>query len=97
MGETPRVDVDVNVQSEDTRFLSRKFILTVLVILMVGGLPMVYKANGVSETVTMTVLLLLASVGAAYGFMNVKDARVEIEKMAMKLVKERDEPSQASK
>lgn len=73
--EDPKIDA-----AEDTRFISRKFILTVVVLIMVGALPMIYKSNGVSETVTMTVLILLASVGAAYGFMNVKDAKVEAEK-----------------
>ena len=75
------------MESEDTRFLSRKFILTVVVLLMVGGLPMIYKNNGVSETVTMTVLCLLGAVGAAYGFMNVKDAKNE----ALKLVGKKED------
>lgn len=74
------------MDSEDSKFLSRKFILTLVVLLMVGGLPMIYKANEVSETVTMTVLILLGSVGAAYGFMNVKDAKNEIERKAKELV-----------
>lgn len=84
MGETPEVEV-----SEDTRFLSRKFILTVVVLLMVGILPMIYKNNGVSEAVTMVVLGLLGAVGAAYGFVNVKDAKVEMEKKIAEIVGEK--------
>jgi hypothetical protein len=90
MGETPQVDFKVDA-SEDTRFLSRKFILTVVVLLMVGILPMIYKSNGVSETVTLTVLCLLGAVGAAYGFMNVRDAKVEVEKAVAKVMGEKSE------
>lgn len=85
MGDTPQVDVKIDA-TEDTRFLSRKFILTVAVLLMVGILPMVYKSNGVSETVTMTVLALLGAVGVAYGFVNVKDAKIEAEKTLAKVL-----------
>lgn len=85
------------MDAEDTRFLSRKFILTAVVLLMVGGLPMIYKSNGVSETVTMTVLILLGSVGAAYGFMNVKDAKIEMEKAVAKAIGEKVDSNQAPK
>jgi hypothetical protein len=54
------------------KFTSRKFILTVVIITLTALLPMAYKWLGVGEAVTMTVLGIMAGVGAAYGFVNVK-------------------------
>jgi len=71
------------MDAEDTKFLSRKFILTVLVMGMAGALPIAYRHIGVSDMVTMTVLCLLGAVGAAYGFMNIKDAKTELERAAL--------------
>lgn len=91
MGETAE---DV---AEDTRFLSRKFILTVLVLFLTGALPMIYKANGVSDTITLSVLITLASIGAAYGFINVKDAKNELEAKVKTALGEKIGADQASK
>ena len=85
------------MENEDTKFLSRKFILTGIVLLMVGGLPLIYKANGVSETVTMTVLCLLGAVGAAYGFMNVKEAQNEIKSKIIALTGTTDDSTSSRK
>jgi hypothetical protein len=63
-------------------YLSRKFILTILVLGMVGIGPITYKENGVSDTVTLTVLVILASVGVAYGFINIKDAKSQLQENA---------------
>jgi len=68
------------------KFISRKFIMTVVVVLLVSVLPITYKTNEVGDTITMTVLAILAAVGAAYGFINVKDAKLEIQKKAKELV-----------
>lgn len=66
-------------------YFSRKFLLTVVVLIMAYFIPIKYKENGVSETVTMTVLVLLASVGAAYGFINVKDAKNQLQDTAKEI------------
>ena len=58
-----------------SKYFSRKYTLTLLVLALTGGAPIVYKNVGVSDTVTLTVLLIFASVGAAYGFINVKSAK----------------------
>lgn len=54
------------------KFKSRKFILTMIIIVLTAILPALYKYLQVGEAVTMTVLGILAGVGAAYGFINVK-------------------------
>lgn len=60
---------------DDSKFLSRKFILTVIVLMLVAIAPICYKQNGVSDTIVLTVLLIFAAVGTAYGFINLKDAK----------------------
>lgn len=72
--------------NEDSKFLSRKFILTLIVIVLAGALPYVYKAAAVSDTITIAVLVLLAAVGTAYGFVNLKDAKIDLEKQAKEIV-----------
>ena len=54
------------------KFTSRKFILTVVIITLSAILPMLYKWLGVGEAVTITVLGIMAGVGTAYGFVNIK-------------------------
>lgn len=71
---------------EDSKFLSRKFILTVLVILMVGILPLLFIKAGVSDAICMTVLILLGAVGVSYGFMNLKEAKNELQAQAKDLL-----------
>lgn len=66
---------------EDSKFLSRKFILTIIVIILVGVLPIVYKTNGVGDSICMTVLGLLGAVGVAYGFINLKEAKAQVEEI----------------
>jgi hypothetical protein len=65
---------------EDSKFLSRKFILTILVLILVPILPIGYKELAVSDAITMAVLGIIASVCAAYGILNLKDAQNEIAK-----------------
>jgi hypothetical protein len=54
------------------KFTSRKFILTIVILTLTALLPMAYKWLEVGDAVTMTVLGIMAGVGAAYGFINVK-------------------------
>lgn len=68
------------------KYLSRKFFLTLIVLGLVAFLPSFYKQNAVSDTIAMAVLVILASVGAAYGFINIKDAKLGLEKNAQELV-----------
>ena len=53
--------------------------------MLVGGLPLCYKLNQVSDSVTMIVLGILAGVGVAYGFVNVKDAKVDLDKLKVEV------------
>lgn len=57
------------------RFLSRKFILSVLILITAAIVPVVYKTMAVSDSVTMLVLGVIAGVGAAYGVINMQDAK----------------------
>lgn len=57
------------------KFLSRKFILTIGVLMAAVMYPKVYKEAGVSDSVTLAVLALLCGVGVSYGFINVKDSK----------------------
>ena len=59
------------------KYFSRKFILTVMISCMSVGAPLVYKTQGVSDTITLAVIGILAGIGAAYGFINVKDAQID--------------------
>lgn len=62
------------------KYLSRKFLLTVLVIFCSVYFPKIYKEAGVSDSIALAVLALLGGVGVAYGFVNVKDASLEKKK-----------------
>lgn len=57
-----------------SKFLSRKFIVTLLVVGLGAGLPLAYQKAGVGEGVILAVLALLTGVGIAYGVINTKDA-----------------------
>ncbi len=59
------------------KFLSRKFILTVLVVLLSVMAPFVYKKVEVTDQVTLMVLAILGGVGVAYGFINLKASKEE--------------------
>lgn len=62
----------------DPRFKSRKFLLSVLVMISAMVLPAVFHAIGIADAVTMTSLGMITSVGAAYGLINVHDRKVEL-------------------
>lgn len=59
------------------KFLSRKFIVTLLVVGMGGALPIAYQKAGIGEGVILAVLTLLTGVGIAYGVINTKDAALD--------------------
>ena len=58
------------------KFLSRKFIISILIVVISFICPIVYQAMHVSDQVTMLVLGIIGGVGVAYGVINVKDAQV---------------------
>lgn len=60
-----------------SKFLSRKFIVTLLVTGLAAVLPFVYQKAGVSENVMLTVLAIIGGVGVAYGVINTKDASLD--------------------
>ena len=60
------------------KYLSRKFIISILTFITASGLPMLYKYLGISDVITMTVLGLVSSVAVGYGLINVKDSNNEL-------------------
>lgn len=54
------------------KFLSRKFIVTLLILLLAFVTVPFYSKMGISETLILTVLGIFGAVGAAYGVMNVR-------------------------
>lgn len=60
-----------------SKFFSRKFIVTLLVITLGPVLPIAYKHLEISETVMLAVLALVSGVGIAYGVINTKDKSKE--------------------
>jgi len=61
------------------KYGSRKFILTITIMALSALLPLAYKYVGVGDSVTMTVLGILAGVGTAYGFINLKAKEQNVE------------------
>lgn len=57
------------------KFKSRKYALSVYVLLGSTIVPIAYHFIGISEAVTMSVLGILASVGVGYGIVNVQAAK----------------------
>lgn len=55
-----------------SKFLSRKFIVTILILFLSFGTVIAFHKNGISETLILTVLGIYGAVGAAYGVVNVK-------------------------
>lgn len=57
------------------KYLSRKFLITLLLMILSSVLPLVYHKDGVSDTVTLTVLGLMTSIGVAYKIANVAESK----------------------
>jgi hypothetical protein len=72
-------ELEVKVEKPLNRYFSRKFVLTIVVMLLSVGAPLLYKTNGVSDSITLSVIALLGGIGVAYGFINVKDAKLDKE------------------
>lgn len=64
----------------NSKFFSRKFIVTLLVTMLASMLPVVYTKAGVGEGVMLAVLGILGGVGVAYGVINMKDAALDKKK-----------------
>ena len=62
------------------KFLSRKFIITLLILGLAAIAPVLYKEKGVTDSIVMAVLGILAGVGFAYGVVSNKDPK-EIRKV----------------
>lgn len=66
------------------KYFSRKFIVTLMVGASTVSLPVLYKQIGVSDSITMAVLAILAAVATGYGIISNKAAKIlkdaEIEK-----------------
>ena len=58
----------------NSKYFSRKFLVTIMVMLGAVVSPFLYSKAGVTDTVTLAVLAILGGVGVAYGVVNVKDA-----------------------
>jgi len=54
-----------------TKWMSRKFIVTILQVLLMIILPLIYKYSQVGDEVTITVLLAIAGAGSLYTGLNV--------------------------
>ena len=62
------------------KYFSRKFILSIIVVVLAATIPVWFRVNEVQDMVTLSVIALFTGVGVAYGFINVKDAKLEKEK-----------------
>lgn len=56
-------------------FMSRKWLVTVAVLIMGYHVPIAFKKAEISEMVTMMVLGIIVAAGVAYGALNVKDSK----------------------
>lgn len=54
------------------KFVSTKFVVTILITLLGAIVPVAFSKNGVSNEVTLAVLGLFTGVGIAYGVLNVR-------------------------
>ena len=62
------------------KYFSRKFILSIIVVVLAATIPVWFRVNEVQDMVTLSVIALFTGMGVAYGFINVKDAKLEKEK-----------------
>lgn len=61
------------------KYFSRKFVVALLVLVLSALMPLLYRGQEVSDTVTLAVLAIFSSIAIGYGIINVKDARVAAE------------------
>lgn len=74
------------MDTEKSDFLSRKFLMALGILILAVGVPLLFKANGISDAITITVLVMIGSVGTAYGIMNLKEAKLQLESDANALI-----------
>lgn len=55
---------------QPSKFISRKFVMSLVVIGLSTIVPIAYKLFGIDDATTMVVLGLYGSVGAVYGVVN---------------------------
>lgn len=57
------------------KYASRKFIITFCQLPILAGLPFLYKHYGISDEITLAVLIAISGAAAAYSGFNVLDKR----------------------
>lgn len=57
------------------KYLSRKWILTLVVLAQASSVPVYFHKEGISDTVTLTVLALMTAIGVAYKIANVAESK----------------------
>jgi hypothetical protein len=60
------------------KVLSRKFVVTILIMIASVVVPLMYKKAGVSDSIVMAVLALLGGVGVAYKVVNVMEHKADL-------------------
>lgn len=60
-----------------SKYLSRKFLVTIFVALSSVVVPILFKHAEVSDTVVLMVLGILGGIGTAYGILNVKESKID--------------------
>ena len=56
-------------------YLSRKWLISVAVMGLTYQLPVMFQSKGISDSVTLAALALIAGIGVSYGIVNVKDSK----------------------
>jgi len=56
-------------------YASRKWIVTIAIMVMAYQMPIAFKNAGISDAIILGGMALLAGVGVAYGIVNVKDSK----------------------
>ena len=56
-------------------YVSRKWLVTMVVIASAVKLPLLFHSAGVSDSVTLAAIGLITSMGVAYGVVNIKDSK----------------------
>ncbi len=64
------------------KYFSRKFVVALIVLLLSALVPLLYRGQEVSDTVTLAVLAIFSSIAIGYGIINVNDAKLGIAKAA---------------
>lgn len=60
-----------------SKYLSRKFIVTIFVSIASVAVPILFKNQEVSDTVSIMVLGIIGGIGTAYGIINLKESKID--------------------